>query len=666
MALSGSVTTSAYTTSSGTTRTVVLDWTATQNVINNTSTITWTLKGGGTDSGYVVVSELRVTIDGTQQYYRSSSNHTNCFKGTSLASGSLTLSHNSDGTRSFAIKVDAGIYNWDINCTGSATATLTQLDRAAPTVTHSTSSITSSGFKISATSNVTADIWAYSLDGGSTYTNFSTTEGTSASITLSGLPANTSYSVMVRARKKTNQVYGYSTAASTKTLGATVIYSASTITADYPSVDVTMNLQVYDASFYHTLTIRTDSTIILTHSVGSLSAGSGNRTITLTSAERTALLEFMANIKSFTATLVITTYTDSSCSTQVGAGTGTSCTCQTTSENSAPTFTGFTYADTRTAISDVVGDDQILVQSYSYLQVVCAAGAAKNGASISSYSASIGSASKTSTSTTINIGTISSYGTMTLTVTCVDSRGYSASISKAITVLKYEKPKLTSYTLRRKNEVEALVQLSFSGNFSAIKADGSTNTNSLKFAGYYYKKTSEDSYGSWNSVLSQVSVSGTTFSFSTEELLELDADTSYDFHIIIRDQLDAYTTYDLYLVLPQGTPIIALRKRNSSYSYPRVGINNPNPKFPLDVGGSIAMNGYLVLGYVKDLSSENFNTIKEGIYYYSGSGCSNTPASSSGFLEAITNGTAILQRYTTLAGTVYCRGYDGSAWTSWA
>ncbi len=126
MALSGSVATSS---SSG--RSVTLKWTAIQSVSNNTSKISWELVGSGSSSEWVVVSELKVTINGLQAYYRNSSNHTNCYNGTKLANGSTTISHNSDGTKSFSIKVEAGIYNWAINCSGSSTFTLNTIARAS-------------------------------------------------------------------------------------------------------------------------------------------------------------------------------------------------------------------------------------------------------------------------------------------------------------------------------------------------------------------------------------------------------------------------------------------------------------------------------------------------------------------------------------------------------
>lgn len=126
MALSGSVTT---TISHG--RSVTLHWTATQSIEKNQSTISWELVGSGSATGYVVVGELKVMIDDSQAYYRSYDNSTNCYQGTVLARGTKTISHASDGTKSFTIKIEAGIYNWGINCSGSKTFTLNTIARAS-------------------------------------------------------------------------------------------------------------------------------------------------------------------------------------------------------------------------------------------------------------------------------------------------------------------------------------------------------------------------------------------------------------------------------------------------------------------------------------------------------------------------------------------------------
>lgn len=137
MALNGSVTSSAY-IGGAVDGMVVLNWTATQNVTNNTSVVAWELVGklvnkDGTPhtSSFYVVSELEVTFDGIQVYYRDKSKHTDCYNGTVLASGTQTISHNNDGSKTLSIGIGAGIYVWEINCRGAKEFALTTIPRAS-------------------------------------------------------------------------------------------------------------------------------------------------------------------------------------------------------------------------------------------------------------------------------------------------------------------------------------------------------------------------------------------------------------------------------------------------------------------------------------------------------------------------------------------------------
>ena len=63
-----------------------------------------------------------------------------------------------------------------------------------------------------------------------------------------------------------------------------------------------------------------------------------------------------------------------------------------------------------------------------------------------------------------------------------------------------------------------------------------------------------------------MTATSSSFSFSNLELCNLDSESSYDFHLQIRDQLNSLTSLDLYFVVSQGTPLVALRKK-------MVGIN---------------------------------------------------------------------------------------------
>ena len=159
MALSGKVETATYKPDgSSNTWKVVLDWTATQDIVNNTSTISWNIKVSTTSStGYVVVSEVRAKINGKEVYYRNHDNHTNGYNGTQIASGTTKIKHNSNGTKSVDMSIEAGIYQWAINRSGSDTFTLTQIDRAAPTVSCATSAVSSSSLTVTATASTTCE-----------------------------------------------------------------------------------------------------------------------------------------------------------------------------------------------------------------------------------------------------------------------------------------------------------------------------------------------------------------------------------------------------------------------------------------------------------------------------------------------------------------------------
>ena len=553
------------------------------NVINNTSTLRITVYAWRTNEYTTNYSGgCNVKIDGTArgyQYWSWGECPVYYDSDTVLYDEEgIVISHNSDGTKTINVAAtcewyaDGSIYidsAWQ-----SFNVTLTALDRSAPTVSVSTSNIGVNSFTISASSNVNCDRWDRSIDNGSTWTNFSTTNGTSASTTVTGLSPNTTYNVKVRARKTSNQVYGTSATTSPKTIGNSILNSVSTVTADNSTVSFTINTTVYVPSYTHKLEIKNGNTSILTKT--GLTLSSGNNTITLTSAERTTLLNAMSTIKSFTGTFNLSTWSGS---TQIGSTTSKTATVQTTSANSAPTFSSFTYSDTNTTTTGITGNNQILIQGYSTLQVVASAATAKNGATIKSYSVSAGSATASSTSTTINVGTVSNTGTVTVTVSAVDSRGYSTSRSVNVTVLAYTKIKFTSSTIRRVNEVENTIQLSFAGTITSLSVGG-TDKNALQACQYRYKKTSDSSYGSYTNITSSVTRSGNNLSYSNASLVNLDANYSWHVQVYLQDKL---TTDTITLTISQGTPTVSFRNK-------KVGINVLNPTEALDVNGNIKVN----------------------------------------------------------------------------
>lgn len=568
------------------------EWSGTQSITGNYTDVTlkvylsyYTLDVGAR-------SDSTISINGVSETYTvpAIEDYSSGWKKKLLKTKTVRVNHNANGTKSgVALSASwrfSGTYSGVSigTITASTTVTLNSIDRTAPTVSCSVSNITANGFTISASSSATSDIWQYSLNGGSSWTQFSTTAGTSASVTLSSLSPNTTYSVRVRARKRTNQVYGTSSTVSAKTLGGAVILSCGNFAADASTVNLSLRVTVYNAAYTNYITIKNGSTTYLSLTGRTWAAGTASRTITLTSAERTTLLNAMASLKSFTATIDLVT---KSGNTQIGNASTCTCTISTTEANSGPTLSGFTFADSYSTTTAITGNDQVLIQSYSRLTVTPGTATAKNGASIVSYSAVCSGVTKSNTTgAALSLGTIGTSGTRDITLTVTDSRGYTASVTKSVTVVPYSKPKVNSVSLRRTNEIETEMQLVFNGSISAITVDGAQK-NSLLYVRYRYKLTSASSYNAYTSILSSVTASGTSFSFSNLELCNLNAEASYDFHLQIRDKLNSLTSLDLYFVVPQGTPLVALRKK-------MVGINTPNPAAALHVVGDTRIEGTLI------------------------------------------------------------------------
>jgi len=122
-------------------RSLTLNWSlASQDIANNTSTINWSLVGSGSASGYVYGGTFSVVINGNTVY--SSANRIQIYNGTVIASGTITIPHNSDGSKNFSASVSAAIYDYAVNAWGSSSWDLTTIPRA------SSFTLSSSNFEI--------------------------------------------------------------------------------------------------------------------------------------------------------------------------------------------------------------------------------------------------------------------------------------------------------------------------------------------------------------------------------------------------------------------------------------------------------------------------------------------------------------------------------------
>lgn len=152
MATSGKVSSNGY---QG--RYITFSWSlSSQSVKANTSTIAWRLEGDGTgQSSRYKAGNFKVVIDGTTVYSTSEDARIWLYDGTLVASGNYTLAHNNAGQKSFSVQIQAGIYTYAVNCTGSGSFTLPNISRIS-TITAVNGTTTSDVLSVNYTEYVTS------------------------------------------------------------------------------------------------------------------------------------------------------------------------------------------------------------------------------------------------------------------------------------------------------------------------------------------------------------------------------------------------------------------------------------------------------------------------------------------------------------------------------
>lgn len=253
----------------------------------------------------------------------------------------------------------------------------------------------------------------------------------------------------------------------------------------------------------------------------------------------TSFYSKIPNANSGKGTIICSTYSGN---TLIGTST---CTFNAFVVNSNPTISG-TVEDTNASAITATGDKNKLIRYISNAKVVITA-TPKNSATISSVKVVNGSQTKTTSTSTIN-----SVDSGTFSLSCVDSRGLSASATVTKTLIQYIKPVITGVILNRpsttSNTINASVQgLCFNGSFGA-----KTNTFELKWR---YKKSTETTWSSYTTVTA--TRTGNNFTFSGELGTNFSYTEAFNFEFVLSDYFmsNAYST-----TVTRGLPIIDIGK----------------------------------------------------------------------------------------------------------
>lgn len=465
-----------------------------------------------------------------------------------IRTGSQTVSHNSDGTKSinysFSVNDGSGQSYTCGNASASGSMNLSKIPRYAK-ASISLNSKTVNSVKLNYSTDATIDgIWV-SKNGG----NWESGYALSSPINISGLSPNTKYTLKIRVKRLDSQLYSESNSievtthqiATLSSVPNVNIGSAHTITWANPS-GASTSLKL----------CKTDNSVIIDY--GTVTGT--NKAITPTASTIYALTP---NSNTYTARYIITTTANSKSYTNSKDFTFTV-------TNSNPTFSNFTYQDTNTTITALTGNNQILVKGYSNVKTTISTAnkaIAKNSTTIKKYNMLIGSKNASvnySSSADVSMS-IPAIDTNIIDVYAEDSRGNSTKVSKTATFKSYSKIGITSLTATRQNNVGSIVTLAFKANF--WNASFGSVTNAITKCAYKYKLTTASSYPTTSTDITY-SVSGNTITGNLTIKGDLGTDgfnvaNSYNIQLILSDKLST-ATYDV--ILSSGNPALAIYKNS--------------------------------------------------------------------------------------------------------
>lgn len=241
----------------------------------------------------------------------------------------------------------------------------------------------------------------------------------------------------------------------------------------------------------------------------------------------------ITNSKTGTVTATLKTYSDSACTKQVGSSQSKSFTVTIPDNSTTKPTVNLTVAVDNSGNS-TVSDWGLYVAGYSKAKLTIT-GNPKYNASISNFTISGGTYSgvkagtKTSASTTLAYtgGVIKSSGTKSFSVYATDSRGISSDVvSGFATVYPYSKPSITSFSVKRDENVPTTARISAGWSYSTVNSKNKVQAS-------LYRKLSTNS--SWGNPIASVSL-GTTTSKDWENKSISDS-ASYDYRLVVTDSL---------------------------------------------------------------------------------------------------------------------------------
>ena len=480
----------------------------------NSSKIAWELKAIGDDTFYST-GPTKLIIGGVTVYSseRMAWSIGKFPVAQGSTSGTITIPHNNDGSKEITVELSTAIFYAEVK----NYETKWELDPIPryPTSIQSLVSKTETEIKINWSSDSVIDYVWYSTDGGKTWVDVGAVNDKKGTYTITGLTPNKEYSIVTCLRRKDSQLWTNSDVLKEKTYDFPYCVSAPDFTIG----------NALTLKFYNPLGRKFNFYVIANDvQINDVWEMSGTEYIGVNSLNTQNLLY---------ATIPYVKKAPYKIKTVWGEFSWTSGgnIMYIDESKCLPTFTDFEYYD-KSNVPNILGAVG-LIKNQSSLTVKIPEGlkmVTKNGATPDKYIISIDTKNATlnysDTDTEVELGAISNYGSLRLSVRAYDSRGLPTLVYKDIYITDYEKP-IIHADITRKHNFETETTIKVDGILSPIsKADGTPNTVRVS---YWVRELGTTNWGA------EIPISTTTTAekYKCDDVV-IGLDNSKEFEIWIR------------------------------------------------------------------------------------------------------------------------------------
>ena len=428
--------------------------------------------------------------------------------------------------------------------------------------------------------------------------------------------------------------------------------------ASQPSINTRPNNSP-DFNIGDTITIYTNrAASVFTHTV-KINYGSTSYTIATgvtdsctfnTSSIANALYSLTPNANTYSKTISVTTYNGS---TVIGTKT---CPYNAKVVNANPTFNA-AYIDANNTTAALTGDNQVIVRNKSTLRINITNAAAQKSATLKTVRITGTGTTKvvsiSSSSVSVNMGTVNSSQNVQAIVTLIDSRGNSTMQTVPITIADWQAPSAI-ITLKRHDNYYSETDVNVDADYSSVNGKNAITIQ---------VRTQKQGETTWSAYQ--------TLEDNVTTVLDLDNEYAWNIQVLLTDSFGGSTTYNA--TLSRGMPIIYFDRIKSS-----TGFNQfPQHEQSVEVDGRLFVNNEDIVskftgigGAAKAAPTSDWNTaggILTGIYM--GSSMSNAPNNSSNWffvLHMVHNDKYQRQlAFDFFSLNIFTRRMDNGTWGAW-